>query len=60
MQLCENNVLEKKDSIIVGRTAGFCYGVKRAIEGAEKEIKNESKNKIYCLGEIVHTRQVVS
>lgn len=60
MQLCENNVLEKKDSIIVGRTAGFCYGVKRAIEGAEKEIKNESKNKIYCLGEIVHNRQVVS
>lgn len=44
--------------IIVGKTAGFCYGVKRAVEGA-KEIVNNQKEKIYCLGEIVHNRQVV-
>ena len=29
--------------ILVGKTAGFCYGVKRAVDGAKKEI-NESKN----------------
>ncbi len=44
--------------VIVGKTAGFCYGVKRAVEGAKKEIKN-SKKKIYCLGEIVHNKEVV-
>lgn len=44
--------------IIVGKTAGFCYGVERAVEGATKEIKNAT-DKIYCLGEIVHNKQVV-
>ena len=50
--------LEKASKIIVGKTAGFCYGVKRAVEGAENEIKN-SKEPVYCLGEIVHNKQVV-
>ena len=44
--------------IIVGKTAGFCYGVKRAVEGAEKEVESNKKN-IYCLGEIVHNKDVV-
>ena len=26
--------------IIVGKTAGFCYGVKRAIDGVKEESKN--------------------
>ena len=43
--------------IIIGKNAGFCYGVKRAVEGAEENI-NENK-KIYCLGEIVHNKDVV-
>lgn len=48
--------------IIVGKKAGFCYGVKRAVESAEIEIKNAKKEnltKLYCLGEIVHNRQVI-
>lgn len=44
--------------IIVGKTAGFCYGVERAVEGATQEITNAT-DKIYCLGEIVHNKQVV-
>ena len=44
--------------IIIGKTAGFCYGVEQAVEGAKKEIKNTNK-KIYCLGEIVHNKEVV-
>jgi len=43
--------------IIVGKNAGFCYGVKRAVYGA-KEILKENKN-VCCLGEIVHNKQVV-
>lgn len=44
--------------IIVGKNAGFCYGVKRAVEGAEEELQNNDK--IYCLGEIVHNKDVVN
>lgn len=50
--------LEKINKIVIGKTAGFCYGVKRAVEGAENEVKN-SEEQIYCLGEIVHNKQVV-
>lgn len=42
--------------IIVGKTAGFCYGVKRAIDGVKEESKN---NKLFGIGEIVHNRQVI-
>ena len=31
--------------IIIGKTAGFCYGVKRAVDGAIEESK---KNKKIC------------
>ena len=44
--------------IIVGKTAGFCYGVKRAVEGAKKELK-QNKGNVYCLGELVHNEQVI-
>lgn len=33
--------------IIVGKTAGFCYGVKRAVEGAEKVL--EKADNVLCL-----------
>ena len=48
--------------LIIGKTAGFCYGVKRAVEGAKKEIAeitNKDAEKISCLGELVHNRQVI-
>lgn len=43
--------------IVIGKTAGFCYGVKRAIEGAKEEL-NEKKP-VFCLGELVHNKQVI-
>ena len=43
--------------IILGKTAGFCYGVKRAVEGAKEELKK--KKNLYCLGEVVHNGQVL-
>ena len=43
--------------VIVGNTAGFCYGVKRAVDGAIGEL--HSHHEIDCLGEIVHNRQVI-
>lgn len=44
--------------IIIGKNAGFCYGVKRAVDGAKEELEN-STNTIYCLGEIVHNKEVI-
>ncbi len=44
--------------ILVGKTAGFCYGVKRAVEGVINEAK-QAKENIYCLGELVHNKQVI-
>ena len=45
--------------IIIGKTAGFCYGVKRAIEGSSSQIDNKKGKDIFCLGELVHNRQVI-
>lgn len=44
--------------IEIGKNAGFCYGVKRAVEGTKVELNKENEN-VYCLGEIVHNKQVV-
>lgn len=42
--------------IVVGKTAGFCYGVKRAID-LSKEALNTNKN-VYSIGSIVHNKVV--
>ncbi len=44
--------MQKKLKIDVEDKAGFCPGVIRAIELAEKEL--EKRNALYCLGDIVH------
>ena len=41
----------------MGKTAGFCYGVKRAVDGAKEALKQNKK--LYGLGEIVHNQEVV-
>ena len=52
--------LKRIKNIIIGKTAGFCYGVKRAVDGVNKDIKENKEDNIYCLGEIVHNRQVIN
>lgn len=42
--------------IIIGKTAGFCFGVKNAIDNVEKEL--EINEEVYCLGELVHNTQI--
>ena len=42
--------------VIVGKTAGFCFGVKNAVTKAQEELNKEKK--VYCLGELVHNKQV--
>lgn len=43
--------------IIIGKTSGFCAGVKNAITKTEEALKQNKK--IDCLGELVHNRQVI-
>lgn len=42
--------------IIIGKTAGFCFGVKNAVTKTEEQLNKEGS--IYCLGELVHNTQV--
>ncbi len=44
--------------VIVGKMAGFCPGVEGAVKKAKTAL--ETRNVVYCLGEIVHNKQVVS
>lgn len=43
--------------IILGKTAGFCYGVRNAVQKAEEKLKEY--NELFCLGELVHNGQVI-
>ena len=44
--------------VIVARNAGFCFGVRRAIDMAFKALR-EAKGPIFSLGPIIHNPQVV-
>lgn len=44
--------------IITAKSAGFCFGVSRAMNMAEKALKEQGK--CYCLGEIIHNADAVS
>ncbi len=41
-----------------GKTAGFCFGVKRAVEQVYEQGK-KSKEQIYTYGPIIHNEEVV-
>ena len=45
--------------IIIGKTSGFCHGVKNAVNQANNEVET-SNEKVYCLGELVHNRHVTN
>lgn len=44
--------------IIIGKTSGFCAGVRNAIIRTEEELDKKNKE-IDCLGELVHNKQVI-
>ena len=43
--------------IKVAKTAGFCFGVKRAVELVEKQV--EAGKKVYTYGPIIHNEEVI-
>ena len=44
--------------ILVAKHAGFCFGVKRAIDIAE-EVASKNKDKTYVYGQLVHNERVI-
>ncbi len=59
VQQKEDNFKLPKKEITLAKYAGFCYGVKRAVETAKK-LKSENPNRnIYVLGELIHNSQVI-
>ncbi|MDO4489805.1 MAG: 4-hydroxy-3-methylbut-2-enyl diphosphate reductase [Lachnospiraceae bacterium] len=45
--------------VTVAKTAGFCFGVKRAVETVYRQAE-EAKGSVYTFGPIIHNDQVVS
>ena len=45
--------------ITIARHAGFCFGVRRAIDITFKVRQNNPNKKIYTLGQIIHNPQVI-
>ena len=45
--------------IIIGKTSGFCHGVKNAVDQATNVVKHTTEQ-VYCLGELVHNKHVTN
>ena len=45
--------------IIIGKTSGFCHGVKNAVDKATEEVEISNQT-VYCLGELVHNKHVTN
>ena len=43
--------------LLVGKTAGFCFGVRNAVDKTYEHIRNTEK--LFCLGELVHNETVI-
>jgi (E)-4-hydroxy-3-methyl-but-2-enyl pyrophosphate reductase len=50
--------MPKKIKITIAKTAGFCFGVRRAIEMTEKALA-KNKAKVFSLGPIIHNSQIM-
>ncbi len=44
----------------LAKTAGFCFGVKRAVETVYQEIEKNEGEKIYTYGPIIHNDEVIN
>ncbi len=45
--------------IELARTAGFCFGVKRAVDTVYEQVEKNRTEKIYTYGPIIHNEEVI-
>lgn len=43
--------------LIVSKKAGYCFGVKRAMDRAEKLLENKQETNVVSLGALIHNKQ---
>ena len=58
MKVCQNKK-EKTMRIELAKTAGFCFGVKRAVEKVYEQVRGRQDSKIYTYGPIIHNEEVI-
>lgn len=46
-------------NIILDKNAGFCFGVKKAVEKTLNTIENNKNKKVYTYGPLIHNQQVI-
>lgn len=51
-------MIRTKRNIKLAKSAGFCYGVSRAVKST-MELKDNSKEDVYVLGELIHNAHVI-
>ena len=47
-------------NVELAKTAGFCFGVKRAVDTVYKQIEKHQSEKIFTYGPIIHNEEVVA
>lgn len=45
--------------VLISESAGFCFGVKRAMNMAQKELEEKKDISVYALGPLIHNKQAV-
>lgn len=45
--------------VLIAENAGFCFGVKRAMKMAQKELEEKKDISVYALGPLIHNKQAV-
>ena len=45
--------------VILAKTAGFCFGVKRAVDTVYQELERAGEEQIYTFGPIIHNEEVI-
>lgn len=45
--------------VLIAESAGFCFGVKRAMNMAQKELEEKKSISVYALGPLIHNKQAV-
>ncbi|MDZ7611530.1 MAG: 4-hydroxy-3-methylbut-2-enyl diphosphate reductase [Candidatus Moranbacteria bacterium] len=50
---------KNKPEIKVAKSAGFCFGVRRAVEIANQALSDPRYKKVYCWGDLIHNPWVV-
>ncbi len=51
--------MEKKRVVKIAPCAGFCFGVKRAVEKAQNELELYKGKNVYSYGNIIHNKEVI-